>query len=77
MSQWKLKVKASKLPKARENAGDQVLIFFSLVIGWESGESFLDQSESEGNQKQLPRHLMENCPLGSSIVKSENLSEGV
>ena len=27
-SQWELRVKTSKLPKARENAGDQVLIVF-------------------------------------------------
>ena len=32
-----------KLPKARENAGDQVVLILHL-IGWESGASFLDQS---------------------------------
>ena len=26
-SQWELKVKIAKLPKARENAGDQVVIW--------------------------------------------------
>ena len=45
-SQWKLKVKVTKLPKARENAGDQV------VIGWECGASFMDQSQSEVKQNQ-------------------------
>ena len=45
-SQWKLKVKVTKLPKARENAGDQV------VIGWECGTSFMDQSQSEVKQNQ-------------------------
>ena len=45
-SQWKLKVKVTKLLKARENAGDQV------VIGWECGASFMDQSQSEVKQNQ-------------------------
>ena len=44
-SQWKLKVKVTKLSKARENAGDQV------VIGWECGASFrAEQSEVKQNQ---------------------------
>ena len=45
-SQWKLKVKVTKLLKARENAGDQV------VIGWECGASFMNQSQSEVKQNQ-------------------------
>ena len=32
--QWKLKVKLSKLPKARENAGDQVVIGFRFSPDW-------------------------------------------
>ena len=44
-SQWELKTKTTKLPKARENAGDQVVIGVSLhLIGWESGASFQDPS---------------------------------
>ena len=31
-SQWEFKVKTIKLPKARENAGDQVVIGFSSWI---------------------------------------------
>ena len=31
-SQWEFKVKTMKLPKARENAGDQVVIGFSSWI---------------------------------------------
>ena len=46
-SQWELKVKTNKLPKARENAGDQVVIGFSFeLIG------FLDQSQSEKKHNQ-------------------------
>ena len=39
-----------KLPKARENAGDNVLILF--LIGWWSDASFLDQSQCKVKQKQ-------------------------
>ena len=50
---WPLKVKPTKLNKARDLAGDQVVIGFSLhLIGWESGASFLGQLQSEVNQKQ-------------------------
>ena len=43
-SHWELKVKPTKLPKARENAGDQG------VIGEENGTSLLDQSQSKAKQ---------------------------
>ena len=50
---WPLKVKPTKLNKARDLAGDQVVIGFSLhLIGWESGASSLGQLQSEVNQKQ-------------------------
>ena len=39
-------MKVTKLLKARENAGDQV------VIGWECGARFMDQSQSEVKQNQ-------------------------
>ena len=32
--QWELLMKAYRLPKARENAGDQVVIDFSLAFDW-------------------------------------------
>ena len=32
--QWELQMKTSKLPKTRENAGDQVVIGFSLAFDW-------------------------------------------
>ena len=54
-NQWELKVKTTKLPEVQENAGDQVVIdfgFASNIIGWESGASFLDQSQSEVKLKQ-------------------------
>ena len=39
--------KTIKLPKARENAADQVVIAFRVhLIGRESGASFLDQSQT-------------------------------
>lgn len=33
-SQWQLKVKTGKLPKVRENEGDQVTIRFSFEYDW-------------------------------------------
>ena len=46
------KMKTTKLPKARENAGDQVVIGFSLqLIGWKKGASFLNQSQSDTGLK--------------------------
>ena len=33
-SQWELRTKTIELPKARENAGDQVVIGFSFVSDW-------------------------------------------
>ena len=33
-SQWELKVKLTQMPKARENAGDQVLIGFGFASYW-------------------------------------------
>ena len=42
-----------KLPKARQNADDQVASGFSFVSDWsESGASFLDQSQSKVKGKQ-------------------------
>ena len=42
-----LRTKTIKLPKARENAADQVVIAFRVhLIGRESGASFLDQSQT-------------------------------
>ena len=47
-SQWDLKIKPTKLPKARENADDQVVMVLVLqLISWDGGASFLDQSQSE------------------------------
>ena len=41
--------KTTKFPKARENAGDQVVIDLHL-IDWEIGAIFLDQSQSEASK---------------------------
>ena len=55
-SQWELEVKPTKLPKVRENAGNQA------VIGFSFGGEFLDQSQSSPgllstfDWKLLPRH---------------------
>ena len=38
------------MPKARENAGDHVVISLSFVSDWLSGVRFLDQSQSEVKQ---------------------------
>ena len=46
-SQWELKVKPTKLPTARENVGNQIVIGSVLhMIGREGDASFLDQSKS-------------------------------
>ena len=50
-SQWELKTKTTKLPKARENAGDQVVIGVSFAS--ESGASFLDQAQSKVKQNRI------------------------
>ena len=60
--------KTSKPPKARENAGNQVVIgVICYLIGWDSGASFLDQSQSNViNTKAIPDYLQrstENCYL--------------
>ena len=48
-----LRTKTIKLPKARENAADQVVIAFRVhLIGRESGASFLDQSQTGVKQIQ-------------------------
>ena len=46
--------KTCKLPTARENAGDHVVIGASFAFDWlrERGTSFLDQSQSEVKQNQ-------------------------
>ena len=71
--QWELKVKPIKLPIARENKSDQVVIDFSLhVIGWESGASFLDQSQSKAKKNNAVsdyfQHLNQNCSNKSWLV---------
>ena len=44
-SQREIKVNTTKLSKARENTGDQVVVDFSFASDWlkESGPSFLDK----------------------------------
>ena len=39
--------KSNKPPKARENAGDQVVMLLFLHLMVENGASFLDQSQSK------------------------------
>ena len=49
-----LKIKTTKLPKAQEmRANKSWLLLVLHLIGWESGASFLDQSQSELKQNQL------------------------
>ena len=48
--QRELKIKTSKALKARENKS--WLVLFSHLIGWESGASFLNQSQSRVKQNQ-------------------------
>ena len=80
-------VKTNKLPKARENAGDKVVIGFSFeLIGWESGKSFLDQSQSEKKQNQsnpgfdtqLKTSLItwcdSHCSHGQLVIHSNNIT---
>ena len=59
--------KTTEMPKARENAGDQVVIGFLVLhlIGWKRGASSLDQLQSDVNQ--IPSNsrvfstFIENC----------------
>ena len=65
-SQWELRIKPTKLPKARENAGEQVVIGFNFESDWlREWREFLDQSWSEVQQiKAIPDYLrnsIENC----------------
>ena len=55
VSQWELIIKPSKLPKARENVGDQVAIGFCFASDC---VSFLDQSRSKVKQKQSHHGLL-------------------
>ena len=58
-SQWELRTKTIELPKARENAGDQVVIGFSFVSDWlREWCEFLDQSQSEVKQNQCYLKLL-------------------
>ena len=62
-SQWELRIKPTKLPKARENAGEQVVIGFNFESDWlREWREFLDQSWSEVQQiKAIPDYSIENC----------------
>ena len=54
--------------KRRENARKQVLIGFSLfLIGWESGASFADQSQSVIEQKQSRREITFDIKLKTTL----------
>ena len=71
-------METNKLPKARENAGDQVvMISFSLhLIGLESGASFLDQSQSEVEQSLcIPGHFDTQLKIALEINVSNHLAE--
>ena len=58
-SQWELKVKPTKLSNARENAGNQVVIGFSIASDWlRKWREFLDGSQSEVKQNQSDPGLL-------------------
>ena len=45
----------TKLPKVRENAGDQATIGFTFASDWlREWVSFLDQSQSESGKQRIP-----------------------
>ena len=49
-----LKIKTTKLPKAQEIWANKLwLVLILHLIGWESGASFWDQSQSKLKQNQL------------------------
>ena len=74
---WPLKVKPTKLNKARDLAGDQVVIGFSLhLIGWESGASFLGQLQSEVNQnKKQSRITFDTLYYPTNIFRGKKETE--
>ena len=47
LKEKKTNKKTSNLPKAQENASDQVLVLVLIVIGWEDGAISLKQSQNE------------------------------
>ena len=47
LKEKKTNKKTSNLPKAQENASDQVLVLVLIVIGWEGGAISLEQSQNE------------------------------
>ena len=58
-----------KLPKARQNADDQVASGFSFVSDWwESGASFLDQSQSKVKEKQINLGILSTLSGNFSII---------
>ena len=66
---WELKVKPTKLPKGRENAGDQVVIGLSFASDWlrekrEFSRPITDQIIEEKKKKQswITFDTIENCP---------------
>ena len=59
------------MPKARENAGDQVLIGFGFASDWlKGGASFKDQSPHEVKQKQSNPELVST--LNGKLRNYEN-----
>ena len=50
--------KTNKLPRARENAGDQLRIGFLFLLVREGGATFMDQSQSKVKQHQCNPGLL-------------------
>ena len=59
MNQSQLEADTCNGGKARENACEQITIAFGLLlIGWESGASFVNQSQSKVKQNKSKHELL-------------------
>ena len=65
--------KTTKLPKARERAGNQVVIGLNFhLIGWESGACFLDQSPSEKQKNASSDYFWLNWSNQTSFISGSS-----
>lgn len=69
-SQWQLKLKTGKLPKVRENEGDQVTIRFSFEYDW------LRKRRKISGPITRRRHSIENNQKKQKVAPGNKLTKG-
>ena len=80
-SQWQLKVKTGKLPKARENEGDQATIRFSFEYDWlrkrrEISEPITRRIKAKEKQSFYYWHSIENNQKKQKVAPGNKLTKG-